>query len=517
MVRIAFAMLPPCLPEEGISFRLPTAFLWCETHRIIKECQHLLKGKNVGVFLWVGLLRSAAYDAPGRAAIFDCGSDGSLTLTALVKTGVQPDMITYTPNGSRLLTADEGEPRNGYDNGSTDPMGTVTVIDTAKGTAQTVDFTAYDSTEARQALAEKGIVLKKDTLPSVDLEPEYVAVDNETAYVTLQEANAIGILDLNRGVFTDICSAGFEDYSKVAIDIDKSDEAYAPKTYENLRGIRMPDGISLKKINGKTYLLIANEGDARDYAGHGNETKAKTSPTGKISLGSKVTWFDASGYDGLAAGIDYLFGGRSFTLFRVDEKGLAKVFDSGSDFEALTANYLPKYFNCSNDDLGLEDRSGKKGPEPETVVTGVVGDRTYTFVTLERIGGVMVYDITDPEESIYVNYINSRDFSTTLGADDSPEGLKFVPAASGPTGKAMLLAACEVGGTVAAYELTPKAAPAVENPFADITADDYYYDAVLWAAAKGITKGTAETAFSPLAPCTRGQVVTFLYRDFQGE
>ena len=129
----------------------------------------------------------------------------------------------------------------------------------------------------------------------------------------------------------------------------------------------------------------------------------------------------------------------------------------------------------------------------------------------------MVYDITDPEESIYVNYINSRDFSTTLGADDSPEGLKFIPAASGPTGKAMLLAACEVGGTVAAYELTPKAAPAVENPFTDITADDYYYDAVLWAAAKDITKGTAETTFSPLAPCTRGQVVTFLYRDFQGE
>ena len=348
------------LPREGISFCLPTAFLWCETHRIIKECQHLLKGKNVGVFLWVGLLRSAAYDATGRAAIFDCGSDGSLTLTALVKTGVQPDMITYTPDGSRLLTADEGEPRNGYDNGSTDPMGTVTVIDTAKGTAQTVDFTAYDSAEARQALAEKGIVLKKDTLPSVDLEPEYIAVDNETAYVTLQEANAIGILDLNRSVFTDICSAGFEDYSKVAIDIDKSDEAYAPKTYENLRGIRMPDGISLKEINGKTYLLIANEGDARDYAGHGNEIKAKTSPTGKISLGSKVTWFDASGYDGLAADTDYLFGGRSFTLFRVDEKGLTEVFDSGNDFEALTAKYLPKYFNCSNDDLGLDDRSGKK-------------------------------------------------------------------------------------------------------------------------------------------------------------
>ncbi len=473
--------------------------------------------------LLVSLLPSNAFAAvpdppytPLPPAIQPVGFENSSASLALAEIGRYDTGIT-SADGRRLFTADEGEPRNGYDNGSTDPMGTVTIIDTAKGTAQTVDFTAYDSAEARRTLTEKGIVLKKDTLPSVDLEPEYIAVDNETAYVTLQEANTIGILDLNRGVFTDICSAGFEDYSNVAIDIDKSDEAYAPKTYENLRGIRMPDGISLKKINGKTYLLIANEGDARDYAGHGNETKAKTSPTGKISLDSKVTWFDASGYDGLAADTDYLFGGRSFTLFRVDEKGLTEVFDSASDFEALTANYLSKYFNCSNDDLGLEDRSGKKGPEPETVVTGVVGDRTYAFVTLERIGGVMVYDITDPEESTYVNYINSRDFSTTLGADDSPEGLKFVPAASGPTGKAMLLAACEVGGTVAAYELTSKAAPVVENPFTDITADDYYYEAVLWAVKHQIAKGTGDHSFSPDASCTRGQVVTFLHRDFQGE
>ena len=124
--------------------------------------------------------------------------------------------------------------------------------------------------------------------------------------------------------------------------------------------------------------------------------------------------------------------------------------------------------------------------------------------------------LKDPIELVEENgWLHAN--GTTLGADDSPEGLKFVPAASGPTGKAKLLAACEVGGTVAAYELTPKAAPAVENPFTDITADDYYYDAVLWAVKHQITKGTGEDTFSPDASCTRGQVVTFLHRDFQGE
>lgn len=152
----------------------------------------------------------------------------------------------------------------------------------------------------------------------------------------------------------------------------------------------------------------------------------------------------------------------------------------------------------------------------DTGITSADGGRLLTADEGEPRNG---YDngSTDPEESTYVNYINSRDFSTTLGADDSPEGLKFVPAAFGPTGKAKLLAACEVGGTVAAYELTSKAAPVVENPFTDITADDYYYEAVLWAVKHQIAKGTGDHSFSPDASCTRGQVVTFLHRDFQGE
>ena len=54
------------------------------------------------------------------------------------------------------------------------------------------------------------------------------------------------------------------------------------------------------------------------------------------------------------------------------------------------------------------------------------------------------------------------------------------------------------------------------NPFADVTTDAYYYDAVLWAVEKGVTAGTSATTFSPSAPCNRAQIVTFLYR-YAGE
>lgn len=138
----------------------------------------------------------------------------------------------------------------------------------------------------------------------------------------------------------------------------------------------------------------------------------------------------------------------------MNTNGIEEVFDSGNDFEAKTASYLPNYFNCSNDSLAIDDRSGKKGPESETVVSGIADGKAYAFVTLERIGGVMVYELSSDGHASYVNYINSRDFSADIAQDDSPEGLKFISAQDSPTGNALLLAACEVGGTVAVYELT---------------------------------------------------------------
>ena len=409
-------------------------------------------------------VQAEGYADNGRVAVFTCNADGTLTFEQAYETGVQPDMVTFTPDDSRILTANEGEPREGYADGAVDPAGSVTVITVADGTAVNVDFTAYDSNEERQKLVDAGIVMKKDTVPSEDLEPEYIAAGNDTAYVTLQEANAIAVIDLGSLKVTGIYSAGYEDYSTTAVDIDKKDEAYNPAVYESLRGIRMPDGVALYSVDGVDYIVTANEGDSREWGDYLNEDErdfgdGQTSPTGKITaensgLTGKVVFFDSSDYDGLDRGLDYVFGGRSFTVFRADESGLTEIYDSGSDFEAKTAEYIPENFNCSNDDKSLDDRSGKKGPESESITVGTVVERTYAFIGLERVGGVMVYDITDPAETVYVNYINSRDFSEDIAGDDSPEGLCFIPAADSADGNAYLLAACEVSGTVAAYELT---------------------------------------------------------------
>ena len=492
-------------------------------------------------------IQAVDYDEQGSVALFTCQANGSLTHLSTVEVGVQPDMVTFTPEGSKILTANEGEPRMGYSAaGAVDPKGSVSIIDAETFNVETVGFDNFDG--RRDALVKEGIVLKKNTVPSVDLEPEYIACTDDTAYVSCQEANAIAVLDLDNAQFTGIYSVGFEDYSKVAIDIDKKDETYAPKAYESLRGIRMPDGISLYEAGGKTYLLTANEGDSREWDKYLNEDERNfkkgenTSPSGAITadnsgLKGKVIFFDSADYDGLDSSKDYLFGGRSFTVLKVTENGLEEIFDSGSKFESITDEKISANFNCSNDDKTVDDRSGKKGPEPESVTVGTVGGKTYAFIALERIGGVMVYDITNPDKTEFVNYINSREFDADIRGDVSPEGLCFIPAAQSKTGKPLLLAACEVSGTLAVYELTgeqektpdipapvvPSApgidpilaailAAANQQRFEDVASNAYCYDAVNWAVERNIASGTGKYTFSPDRICTRADFVTFLWR-----
>ena len=179
--------------------------------------------------------------------------------------------------------------------------------------------------------------------------------------------------------------------------------------------IRMPDGIATYHINGVDYIVTANEGDSREWGEYLNEDernfgKGETSPTGKITaensgLTGKVVFFDSSDYDGLDSEFDYLFGGRSFTVFKADEQGLTEIYTSGNEFEAKTAGYELEHFNCSNDNNDIDDRSGKKGVEAENVTIGNVGEKIYAFIGLERIGGVMMYDVTNPEKISYANYI----------------------------------------------------------------------------------------------------------------
>lgn len=404
-------------------------------------------------------IQAEDYTAKGRIAILDYEGN----LQKHYEAGVQPDMVTFTKDGSKVLTANEGEPRKGYGADTVDPKGSVTVVDLSKEKATTVGFEGYNSEE----LAKEGILFNKveGKILSAenDLEPEYIGVtdDGSKAYISLQEANAIAVLDMATLKITDVKSVGFQDYSKEenAVDLDRNDaEGYTPKTYENTLGVRMPDGISIYQREGKTYILTANEGDGREWGEEGtsnyftNEAETKLTATDGTETSKKVTLLDRDKTAGLEDGKNYLFGSRSFSILDADT--MQVVYDSANGFEKNTAKYLPDYFNCSNDSVEADKRSNKKGPEPESVTVGAVDGKTYAFVALERIGGVMVYDITDPAKAAFVNYINSRDFSSDMSGDDSPEGLAFIPANDSANELPMVLAACEVSGTVAGYSIT---------------------------------------------------------------
>ena len=394
-------------------------------------------------------LQDADYTKPGRIAVLNYENE----IVSVYTAGVQPDMVAFAAGGRYILTADEGEPREGYGAGTSDPAGTVTVADTQTGEVRQAGFAKFSAEE----LAASGVLFNRidgEILSAeFDLEPEYIAVSGGTAYVALQEANAVALLDIEAAQFTKVLPLGFKDYSKAenAVDLNDEDGTYLPKTYSNTYGVYMPDGIAVYEAEGKTYILTANEGDAREWGDFCDEIKREgIAATDGTVLPNKVRVLDNTCKAGIPAEGNYLYGGRSFSIFAVAEDGLSLVYDSAGEFEAKTFQYLPAYYNVSNDDVELESRTAKKGIEPEAVTLAAVN-------ALERIGGIMAYDITDPAEAAFVNYINTRDFNTATGGDVAPEGLAVLAREE----SVYLLAAFEVSGTVASYRLTDAEAPAV--------------------------------------------------------
>ncbi len=446
-------------------------------------------------------IQNEDYSANGMVAVFNCQQDGSLDYVGKGEVGVQCDNVVFVGN-DLVLSADEGEPRLGEK--GIDPKGSISILDLKEDEiiSQTYDFTSFD--QQRAELVNKGILIQKDKMPSVDFEPEYISVSDNKAYIALQEANSIAVFDLVKREYLDIYSLGLQDFGKVKVDLEKNDQIEL-KNYEGIYGIKMCDGISTTMINGKTYLLCANEGDSRsDWDGYDNEYENKTSLSGKYKLSSKVVWFNHQMWDGLDDSKDYVFGGRSFSMYEVTNDGLNLVFDSGSEFEEITSQVLPDYFNCSNDKISMDNRSGKKGVEAESVICGEVNGHLYAFVGLERIGGVMAYDITNPKEVKFVNYINSREFDKAIQGDVSPEGLCFIP---NNHGKALLLTACEVSGTLAVYECSNK-----YLAYNDVHSDTWYYDVVQEVTKLGLMSYDGNNTFNPEGNITRGMIATILYR-----
>lgn len=385
-------------------------------------------------------LQAKGTNDPGRVYILE-----DQKITSFFETGAQPDMVTISPDGQWVVTADEGEPREGYGAGLVDPKGTVTVHNRTTGETHVLDFTAFDSDRA--GLLANDVLLMPGAVPSVDLEPEFVTVtdDSKTAYVSLQENNAIAEVDLEGLSIRSVKGLGFKDHGleENAIDL-LQDKQVRIVPQEGFYGVYNPDAIAWYEAEGQGYLVTANEGDAREWGDYENVEKIDVE-------GYEVEVYKNDAFEGFDADKTYLLGGRSFAIFNADTMEL--VYDSGSEIEEVTAKAYPEYFNASHSNTKIDNRSDNKGPEPEGVALLMDAGRTYAFIGLERIGGVMMYDVTVPSEALFVDYQNTRDFSADIKGDSGPEGMAVIYPGQNEYDEAVLLVSYEVSGTVGAFRI----------------------------------------------------------------
>ncbi len=402
----------------------------------------------------------------GKIVFFD--KDGNFLKQ--VKAGAMPDMITFNNAGTRVITANEGEPNAAYTN---DPEGSVTIVDISGGIASLtqsnvtqITFGAYNGQES--ILRSQGIRIYGGASPtsSKDFEPEYVTVakDDSKAWVTLQENNAIVEINLSSNTITNIRALGTKNHMMLNNGMDASNLTKKINIANfPVKGFFLPDAIASYTVGGINYLITANEGDTRAYAGFTEETRVKSLILDPVKFPNaselkndytlgRLTVTDKNGDNEMDGDIDtiYSIGARSFSIWN----GLTGqlVYDSGDDIEQITAsNSFSVMFNASNGGSATpKDRSDDKGPEAEGIALGEISGKTYAFIALERIGGVMVYDVSNPNAPIYVTYVNNRSLATN-GPDRGAEGIIFIPQSESPNGQHIVIAANEISSTLSIW------------------------------------------------------------------
>ena len=463
-----------------------------------------------------------------------------------VAVGAQPDMLTFTPDGTRILSANEGEPSDDY---SVDPEGSVSIVNITDLQNLSVQTAAFTLEANLKAMGVR--IYGPNASQAQDLEPEYIAVsaDSSTAWVTLQENNALAVVDIANATITSVKALGYKDHGAEGKGMDSNDEdgTINITTHAGVRGLYLPDAIHAFSANNTSYLVTANEGDARAWGednaaywegdasqGFVEEFRVKhlvhTSgfdrragddlPPQLRELGAgallnpevfgycgavagnpgdcradgvlgrlNITWtmgyrtdengapvmFNSSGVadeagDRLMYDALYSYGGRSISIWNSQGE---QIWDSGDAIEQFIASEdcmlgaarnIPcaNYFNSGHDEgSAMDSRSDAKGPEPEGLTIGQLQGKTYVFVGLERMGGILVYDITNPAAPVRVDYLNTRedwtseDPGTVLAnaGDLGPEGLAFISAEDSPTGEPLLMLGNEVSGTTAIFRI----------------------------------------------------------------
>lgn len=427
---------------------------------------------------------------PGIVVLYDSAADPNAALPlATFDAGALPDAVTFSPNGKTIVAVNEGEPNDDY---TVDPEGSITIIDIKRGIDKArvtqVDFAEFN--DKKDALIAAGIrIFGPNATVAQDLEPEYAAIhpDGVHATVVLQENNAFAQVNLRSGKVKDIVPLGYKDHRLVenALDPSNRDDAIAIDNWP-VYGMYQPDGIAAYRTFGGTYVVTVGEGDSRDYDGYSEEERVKNvdldpvafpdadhlqedENLGRLNITTANGDIDGDGdFDEL-----YAYGSRSVSIW--DKKGRL-VWDSGSEIEDIIGAHpdFADHFNCTNDDNDcFDNRSDDKGPEPEGVAVGRILGRQYAFVGLERIGGIMVYDVTNPRKPVFETYANNRVFGVDVclekdidgdcitgeenanpdAKDLGPEGLAFVPWWQSPNRKPLLLVGNEISGTTTIFQV----------------------------------------------------------------
>lgn len=378
---------------------------------------------------------------PGRVDVYNTST---YTLIKTIPTGALPDMVTFSPDGKFILTANEGEPAADY---SADPVGSVSVISVDNNYSVTnIDFGSFEG--QKDALLQKGFrIFGPNASFAQDIEPEYITIshDSKTAWVTLQENNAIAKIDLATKTATDIFPLGFKDYNTDANAVDLSDKDNGITFSKSpVKGMYQPDGIAvLQNGGGIPHLFTVNEGDVREWDAYKENVRIKDlqlDPTafpnaaalkaeaalGRLTVTKTLGDLNADGlYESL-----YSFGARSFSVWNGSTGAL--LFDSKNELDVKAK------------EAGIYDdgRSDDKSVEPEGIALGTVGGKTLVFVGLERVDAVALYDVTNPTAPVFLKL---------LKCGDAPEGVLFVDAKNSPNKKSLLIVSSEDDGVVKIY------------------------------------------------------------------
>lgn len=435
-------------------------------------------------FPWLGNISSVAVDPAGRgfaaAAMIPTANTtqrgriafinlASRAVLTTIEVGYHPDCVSFTPNGTRLLTADEGE--RSPDASREDPPGGISVIDLSaivdtpdlaglgQSAARTSDFSA-STLAPGVTLAGLRIAPDRIAQPLRDLEPEYIAASNSGAWVSLQENNALAYFSFATQRWERIVPLGYR-----TVTIDASDTDNQTSSTGTVLAMPMPDTIVRFHAGGRDYLAAVNEGDTRDT----DEARAASMPwtdtltrsleltcgpdprsddtLGRLKISIPDSDPDADGVlDRLVA-----FGTRSFSIY--DWQTGTLVYDSAGLIEQVSRSQFPALFNANTGSVSERDaRSDDRGPEPESLATATVSGKPHLIVGLERPGPLLLFEVSDPSAPRLVAITNH-----TPGDRQgiAPEGSTAIVI----DGQTHLAVAFEVSGTVALYRLGPMQEP----------------------------------------------------------